>query len=416
MKKETQAARMAEKIQKCTKSQPGLPVRAQYQYTNDSVQAELRLTARWGIKYTYDSIHYPKNLSGEDPEKLWAAVSAKGFAIRRIAALSEDSRSLSLAANSRTRAGAAKREEAELDFRIDSSRIFLAAYRKATSATSLENIRKKIENLQAQQKALLPLLRRANAKYLADRKSAKAEQRRRNEEALFSGRFWEADRDALKGYFHPPFSKNALVDVSEKWRAALFVECGSTGWKDYNKNWRHKLVGTGLGYLCGIDDNGDEWGYRVRIDQSGDQYGNTAIEGDVEEVMCGVFRVSPATLQQSYRQGDLLFCPEEIPEPHEVCRNCGQAYETTTDLAGGIRCLSCYSSSGAVMTDSIELHEQSEPWEVRESHRITSAGLMRNGRYFASENEITVSHTNHAPVILPAGTYRLYTSRIEDAD
>lgn len=39
-----------------------------------------------------------------------------------------------------------------------------------------------------------------------------------------------------------------------------------------------------------------------------------------------------------------------------------------------------------------------------------------NGVYFRADSEITVSHTSHATVTLPAGEYRLYMSSEPDAD
>jgi len=55
-------------------------------------------------------------------------------------------------------------------------------------------------------------------------------------------------------------------------------------------------------------------------------------------------------------------------------------------------------------------------WTPRESHEITSPSLRRNGRYFRSDDEITITHTSHPTVILPAGEYRLYLSQAADVD
>jgi len=372
---EKKAKKITEKIQAITKSKT--PVLATYRAIDDSVQAELRLSADWQIWAPVDEIAYPRDLAGTN-EALWQEMRGIAFTISKVKNLKTGKHTTTLPINEKTKTGPERRAEAKTLWRIAAGNAFLADYRQATSPRLLASIRKTITGLQSQQKTLLPKLREANSLYLAGLKSAKTEQNAKNTEALKSGRFWEADHDALKGYFHPPFDKNYLADVSEKWRAALFLECESVSYKGYNGDWRHKLSGTGDAYLCGIDDNGDEWGHRCAVRLSSDNYGNGGFDATVEEAMSDLFDIRVADLGKCQRQGDLLFCPETIP--------------ATT-----------------------ELHPEGK-WTPRESHEITSPTLYRNGRYFRAVDEITVSHTSHAPVVLPAGEYRLYTLKIADAD
>lgn len=272
-------------------------------------------------------------------------------------------------------------------------------------------------------------MRAENSKYLADRKATKAAEREADALALKEGRFWDASKEALKGYFHPPFDKNYLADVSEKWRAALYLECEGAAWKDYNGNWRHKLVGTGRAYLCGIDDNGDEWGHECRIDLGVDDYGNVGLDADVEDAMAALFEIPARRLRNCERQGDLLFCRETIPTTtRAVCPYCGSrnlrpdrdthdVIDDAAKIASGetVWCGFCgvvYAKKIAPPT--LTLHDG--PWEIRESHRIESEGLERNGRWFRSPNPIHITHTSHQPVTLEPGEYRLYTLQVEDAD
>lgn len=245
-----------------------------------------------------------------------------------------------------------------------------------------------------------------------------------------SGRFWEADKDALKGYFNPPFDKNYLADVSPHWRAALFLECGSVSYKSYAGNWGHKLVGTGSGYLCGIDDNGDEWGFVVgNLPQSSDGYGSNRMDTTVEEAMAEVFDIRRSLLDTCTRQGDLLFCPVKIRKtPVTVCAHCGKpktAHSLKTGYAGygaePTEYLACgYSFPAGEYQEAIiepPTLKPAETWTPREAHDITSPSLRHNGRYFAADDPITITHTSHATVTLPAGEYRLYMSRMaDDAD
>lgn len=369
-------AALTTKISEITKSQS--PVTTTYRHTDDSVQAELRLACDWSIRYAVDHIAYPKNLA-RDNNPAWNEMWDYRLAISAAALLGRDHQAVRLAANSQTKSGGAKRAAAREAFEVACAETLLSAYRTATGKRALAAIRAKITDLQGKQKALLPSLRRANSEYLAQRKTKKASDTAADTAALESGKFWEASKEAIKNYFRPPFSRNYLADVSEKWRAALYMEMDSTAWKSSKGDWRHKNVGTGRGYLCGIDDNGDEWGHGV--DLSGfvdhDQYGDSGYCADVADAVSALFGVPVSHLNRCTRQGDLLFCAEPVPA-------------------------------------NVELHEQADPWDVRESHQVESIGLERNGRYLRSAHDIFVTHTSHAPVTLPAGSYRLYT--LADAD
>lgn len=397
MKTEQKAQQITEKIKGITadKSQ----VIAYFNIHDESVQAELRLHSGWGFVVPVDNIHYPKRLSTApvarsycsdgrkldndgniiiDPAgELWDKMHRIEAAITPIVNMPRGFEQLHIPISIKTKTGPERRTEAKNQFIIAAGQAFLADYRAATKKSNLAKIRKQITALQAEQKALLPKLRESNSAYLAGKKTERETQAAKNAEALKSGRFWEADADTLKGYFHPPFDKNYVADISEKWRACLILECESISWKNYNGEWRHKLGGTGTGYLCGIDDNGDEWGFEVSgLPQSHDNYGNAALDTTVEEAMSRVFGIRPSDLAKCTRQGDLLFCPETVPDGTQM--------------------------------------ESADEWTPRESHTITSPTLYRNGRYFWASDDITVSHTSHHAVVLQPGPYRLYMSRMAD--
>lgn len=360
------------------------PVVAAFDIEDTSVQAELRLSCDWSITYPVDQIHYPKpvdkSISWLQPDP-WNTMHGVVTTIEIVAKLAQDHRHLKIAINERTKAGPTRRAAAREEFEVSNGKAFLAAYRTATSKKHLAKITRKIADLQAQQKALLPAMREHNSAVMLARKSAAAERKEANALALTEGRFWDCDKDALKDYFSPPFARNYLADVSEHWRAALYTEMESTAWKAGKGDWRHKNIGTGRGYLCGIDDNGDEWGHHVDLRGylERDQYDDYGYVASVEDAMSSLFELPVSKLANCERQGDLLFCRESIP-------------------AG------------------VDLTEQPYPWEIRESHTLTSEGLQRNGRYFRSAAPILVSHTSHAAISLPAGDYRLYAIAIADAD
>jgi len=377
MNTEKRAHQVAEKINKIVadKSQ----VLVWYHTRQDAVQAELRLHREWKISVPVDVINYPRDISGQNGH-LWGEMRRLEWEITQVSLVCQREIDHVIRINERTKTGPPRRAEAKNLWLIEEvGKQFITDYRAATSKRNLAAIRKNITDLQAQQKALLPKLRESNSLYLAGKKSGKAARAAANAEALKSGRFWEADESALKNYFHPPFNKNYIADVSEKWRACLILECESVSYRaGYNNEWRHKLSATGEAYLCGIDDNGDEWGHRCRVDIGHDQYGNGDFEATVEDAMSELFEISAHALSRCERQGDLLFCPEPIPP------------ET-------------------------ELHPQ-ETWTPRESHNIASPSLQRNGRYFRAADDIQITHTSHAAVTLPAGEYRLYPLQVADAD
>lgn len=416
MKSEKIANDLREKIKNLEADKATL--HARFDVTDTSVQAELRLSARWSLHRPVDQIQFPKDLSGEAGD-LWREMQAHAHAIRTVAHIKTGKNDATIKINERKKTGPAERAEAKNQFIIASCRQFLADYKAAASKTSIKKIDKQIADIQAQQKALLPALRKSNSEFCAARKNAKAEQGKKNAAAIISGRFWEADETAIKGYFHPPFEKNYLADVSEKWRAALFLECESINFKGYNGDWRHKLGGTGRGYLCGIDDNGDEWGFIVRnLPQSCDNYGNSALDNNVEEAMAEVFQIRKSDLQKCTRQGDLLFCPAEIrkEDSPEYCKWCGYAIDHHVKIDGEMRCSSYewdFHRYEATIKKAPVL-KPADQWEPRPAHILASASLKHNGVYFRADDDITITHTSHASVTLPAGEYRLYMSRMAD--
>lgn len=408
------------KIKSAREQTPALTI--EHNIIDGSVQAEVRLTATAQIRVAVDEIGYPKNLSRDD-HPAWPQMSRLASQVRVAAIIHEHTESHSAAISAKTKTGPALRASEIEAFKIRSGNALLAAI--AAARRQLKPRRMQIAALQAEQKKLIAEMRAHNSAHIATRKAAGAQTAAKNTQALTSGRFWEATADAIKSYFHPPFAKNHLADVSAQWRAALFLECESTGWQANNGNWRHKLVGTGRAYLCGIDDNGDEWGHHVRLELGCDDHGNVGLEASVEDAMAELFDISARKLDLCTRQGDLLFCPDKIPaERVEYCRLCGHKKNTRLEYYtfehGSTEtaeiCTWCGSNFYPNIVDPVQLHPQDDPWEIRESHTIASPGLERNGRYFKSATPITVTHTSHAPVELPAGEYRLYTLQVADAD
>lgn len=443
MKTEKRAQQIKEKIEKVFADKT---IRTTYGTEDNSVQAELRLSASWKISVPVDAIHYPKSLAPtwvkmEDGQNvytpagtLWQQMWDITHEITKTATLSE--RRIPegygfqvIPINLKTKTGPERRAEAKNLWLIETGKQFLIDYHAVTSKRHLSEIRAQITDLQTQQKNLLPKLRESNSIYLAGKKSERQAQAIKNTEALKSGRFWDADRDTLKDYFHPPFDKNYLADVSEKWRAALFCECESISYKRYSGDWGHKLAGTGRGYLCGIDDNGDEWGHRVNgLPQSTDDFGDSQLDSTVEEAMSKLFEIGENLLATCQRQGDLLFCPTTIQKEDgpEHCANCGQPRDKhvtkrfpSEDGSPEYAELLCddwgYSRYESHIHKAVVLSPE-QTWSPRESHEITSPSLQRNGQYFKADHEITITHTSHPTVILPPGEYRLHALRVVDAD
>lgn len=405
-----------------------------WRYTNSSVQTQIRLSLEAHVSIRVDEIQHPKNIAGDKWESAeyqpWRDCYTISQQINQAATIYRQSPYLTIDTPSRSKSALAERERIVEQWQIEQGNAFLQACQ--VSAREIAKRRKQIAALQAEQKKLIAQMRSRNSAYMMERKSAAAERRQADQQALTSGEFWKASKDALKGYFHPPFDKNYLADVSEKWRAALFLECESESYKRYNGEWGHKLVGTGSGYLCGIDDNGDEWGHMVQgVYGSLDNFGNHGFDVTVEEAMAELFQVTTRTVNESMRQGDLLFHPEQIPsEDREVCAQCGYKKSDHYPSNEMIRrdegfdersYLACYHKNNfqeyaPKIIPAVKLNPQPEPWEIRESHIVSSPGLVRNGRYFRSDSEIVVSHTSHAEVKLPAGSYRVYALPIPDAD
>jgi|GEM_PF-2466728 len=417
---DTKLIKINERIQALRKSGP---VEISYHPYDNSIQAEVRLGVRWDITIMVDTINYPNSMD-EHGLIHWSALRRMDRAIESIARLAGDHPETTIKINARTKNAAEKRSEAKTLWLIEQGKKFLAAYRKATAKSNLARARKQIAGLQAQQKPLISQLRAANSAYLAGKRTEREDQKARNAEALKTGRFWEADHQTLKDYFHPPFARNYVAGVSERWRAALVLECKSHSYKTAYGNWGHKLVGTGRGYLCGIDDNGDEWGHVINdLPQSHDDHGNALLDTTVEEAMAEIFRIGKNDLDKCTRQGDLLFCPATIPTDARVfCSNCGRpkSEHYPSKTRDGFEWLACYYAGNL---EQYQEHIAKAPvltpageWEPRESHRITSNTLSHNGVYFRADSEITVSHTSHATVTLPAGEYRLYMSSEPDAD
>ena len=380
MKLETKIKKLQERIKKEKAKAKEVGISSSFTIEDNSTKKELRLSPIWRIDYSIDYIHYPKNLEGLSTHPLWIEMRNIQFQLQKLSQLESFHESqTNYSINEYTKHGAAEREQIKLEFYPNYGTKFLDKLRKFSSKSSVNNIKKQVSELQAKQKKLIPEMRKVNSEFISKRKQAKEEKKNQEAEYLKNGEFWECETETLKGYFHPPFDKNYLADVSEKWRAALFVECESVSYKNYYKNWGHKLVGNSRGYLCGIDDNGDEWGHEVfHLYQPYDEHGNAAIQGTVEEAMSELFGISENKLSKCYRQGDLLFCPEAIP-------------------------------------DGTKLYDENS-WEVRESHEIISSNLKRNGHYFSSDVPIIVQHTSHAAIELPAGSYQLYEHQVLDAD
>jgi len=380
MKLETKVKKLQERIKNERAKAKEVGISSSFTIEDHSTKKELRLSPVWRIDYSIDYINYPKNLEGLSTHPLWSEMQDLQFKLHKLSKLNSfREQETNYSINEYTKHGAAEREQIKMELYSNYGTKFLDKLLKFSGKSFTKQLKKQVTELQAEQKRLLPEMRKVNSEFISKRKQVKEKKKQQEAEALKNGQFWECETETLKSYFHPPFDKNYLSDVSEKWRAALFIECDSVSYKDYHKNWRHKLVGTSRGYLCGIDDNGDEWGHEVyRLYQPYDEHGNASLDGTVEEAMSELFEISESKLSKCYRQGDLLFCPEIIP-------------------------------------DNTKLYEE-KSWGVRESHEIISPNLKRNGHYFSSDVPIMVQHTSHTTIELPAGSYRLYEHQVLDAD
>jgi len=382
IKPETKAKKIMDRVAKTIEKAKENNITASFYIEDLSCQKEQRLRAEYEITYNIGQINYPKNLEGNYPHLLWTEMRNIQTKISNLDnTIYFRSPTEYNQINLKTKSGPEQRSKAEAEYTLLYATQFLDTLKKFSSKTNLKNLRRDISILRSQQKELIPQMRKVNSAFIQKRKLEKEEIKKKNQEVLTEGRFWEVDKDTLKDYFHTPFQKNYLADVSAKWRAALFLECKSASYKRYNGTWGHILEGTGQGYLCGIDDNGDEWGHEVFVPLSINEYGTMQLDATVEEAMAELFDISINKLGKSYRQGDLLFCPETIPG-----------------------------------TRKEELGKLEDAWEVKESHQIYSKGMRYDYEYFQSTNPIIVSHTSHNPVFLPAGEYKLYPLQIADAD
>jgi len=420
MSKNTIAAKkIQEKISKAIADNKNI-LSAEFFIEDGSVQEEQRLRCNWSVRYKADYLGWKKDLANTaESQELWADFGKLTAKIRLAALVARRTAYHNNMINERTKTGPAHREEARAEFLLKNGREFLAAVKTALGKKKIKEFSGKVAEIQEKQKRLLSAMRKSNAEYMAEKKQAKAEQRELDARCLASGIFWNASRDAIKDYFQPPFEKNHLADVSEKWRAALYVECKSSSWKS-TSGWRHKLVGTGRGYLCGIDDNGDEWGHVVDLPLDIDQYGNKSLDAKVEDAMALLFDVSASKLERCHRQGDLLFRPcSIIKQTKIVCAHCGEHKDRHLETAFGLACYddpNCLFGTYSEQVIKPPHLETEKEWRVRESHVIKATSLRHNGKYFSSEEDIQVEHTSHQTVVLPAGEWCLHTINGVDAD
>lgn len=240
---------------------------------------------------------------------------------------------------------------------LDKIPAIMAAH-KALARTT-KSRQRRIAKLQSRQGGVVMEIRALNSAWFQAKRAAVQSEKR----ALEEGRFWECRESLLKNYFRVPFDKRKLIDVSSQHRAALFVECILD---EYTYTYK-KLVAGNRAYLCGIDDNGEEWGFVLR--------GHWDYDDTVTEAMAVAWEVDMSVVKKSRRQGELLFYPCNIPE-------------------------------------GIDLEAEAE-WQVAPSHTMKSATLSHNGDYFSSREEVVVEHPTHAPVVLPAGEYRVYAHEMD---
>lgn len=419
MSKNTIAAKKIQaKIADIISAAAGLSV--SFKITDDSVQAEQRLAAEWSISAKVDVIQYKKDMAKtEKTAALYSSFYRLQNKLFMAAFIKSGKQSVTHKISDRTKNGPIQRAELKSIFILEHARLFLAALKKAEGKTLQAKITAEITAIQAEQKSILAALRKSNAESLAACKKAKSDKSAADIAAIASGEFWEASTDALKNYFHPPFAKNYLVDISARWRAALFLECKSVSYKS-SRGWGHKLEGTGRAYLCGIDDNGDEWGHTCTVELEPDNYGNLRLDATVEEAMAELFAVSASKLERCHRQGDLLFRPcSIIKQVKIICKNCGEPKDKHQETAFGLACygdLTGYSGTYSEQVVEPPHLVAEDQWTVRESHTIKATGLRHNGKYFTADEEIRIEHTSHQPVILPAGEWCLHAISIADAD
>lgn len=239
-----------------------------------------------------------------------------------------------------------------------------------TSDRMLERARKsrlaKIKKLQQRQAQIIAEIRKLNGAVVVARRRQAQEKRDREQAALEGGRFWECSEETLKDFFHVPMKPRKLVDVSERHRAALFVHLEL---EDY---YVKQLVPSEQAYLCGIDDNGEQWGFRIT------RYPRWTYDSSVEEAMAECWHVPMEVVKRSYRQGEVLVWPETVPPgttltPKPVC-------------------------------------------DVAPSHTMKSKTLTVNGTRFMSFDPIRIEHPTHGALELPPGEYRFAIHTNGDVD
>lgn len=220
-----------------------------------------------------------------------------------------------------------------------------------------QSVLRKVGRLQERQQELIRRRRELNGKAVVKRRQIAQERRRAEAEAIEAGRFWECSEKTLKDFFHVPFRRRKLVDVDSRHRAALFVEVEL----QYDPcEGYERLLPTDRAYLCGVDDNGEEWGFVLR--------GPWLYTSRVVDAMAVAWGVKPSTVGRAQRQGELLVWPSLIPEGTEL------RGRTSYDLAP--------------------------------SHTAKSPSLRVNGEYLASDDPIEIVHPTHQPLRLEPGTYR----------
>ena len=151
------------------------------------------------------------------------------------------------------------------------------------------------------QREQIDALRAVNAAHVVSTRNAAKARREIEQIALAAGRFWECSEATLKDFFSVPFSCRKLVSISERFRAALFVELEVGDRHGYRA-----LVPTDSAYLCGVDDNGEQWGHRI-------ESWYWSYDSTVEEAMARLWNVSVTTVGESHRQGEILIHPEPFP-------------------------------------------------------------------------------------------------------
>jgi hypothetical protein len=274
----------------------------------------------------------------------------------------------------------------------------------------------RIKTIQTQQIKIIVRVRAHNAAAIVDKRRTAKRKQEAEQRALAEGKFWECESKTLKNYFRVPFDSRALVEVSERWRAALFVETESENCSNQRGTYWHRSLDTGRGYLCGIDDNGDEWGFHVAA----------GFSDTVESAVAEVFGVSSDKIKNCYRQGEILFCPAKpITEPIIVCRFCGAKWTPRVELSNDpedprptYHCTGCgtwWIGDYDMPTLHPPVFTATEKWQIVEGHEAWSPGLETNNRWIRSSHEITVTHPTHEMLVLPAGSYRMYV-HVENAD